>query len=62
MTTEKDKTKEWEKQHGDLMRGFLQHLNQNTDQFILKGGTALFMFYGLDRFSEDLDFDVATNR
>jgi len=27
-----------------------------TDEIIFKGGTALFLFYGLDRFSEDLDF------
>ena len=27
-----------------------------TDELIFKGGTALFFFYGLDRFSEDLDF------
>jgi len=27
-----------------------------TDELIFKGGTALFLFYGLDRFSEDLDF------
>lgn len=27
------------------------------DNFILKGGTALRFYYGLDRYSEDLDFD-----
>jgi len=27
-----------------------------ADELVLKGGTALFFFYGLDRFSEDLDF------
>lgn len=27
-----------------------------TDELIFKGGTALFLCYGLDRFSEDLDF------
>ena len=30
--------------------------NALTDEIIFKGGTALFFFYGLDRFSEDLDF------
>lgn len=40
-----------------LMKGFLLLLNRNTDQFILKGGTALSMCYGLDRFSEDIDLD-----
>ena len=28
-----------------------------SENFILKGGTALSLFYGLDRYSEDLDFD-----
>lgn len=28
-----------------------------SDNFILKGGTALCLFYGLNRYSEDLDFD-----
>ena len=27
-----------------------------ADELVFKGGTALFFFYGLDRFSEDLDF------
>ncbi|MBE3137120.1 MAG: nucleotidyl transferase AbiEii/AbiGii toxin family protein, partial [Thermoplasmata archaeon] len=27
-----------------------------VDELVFKGGTALFFFYGLDRFSEDLDF------
>ncbi len=30
--------------------------NEITDELVFKGGTALFFFYGLDRFSEDLDF------
>lgn len=28
------------------------------DRFILKGGTALTLFYSIDRFSEDIDLDV----
>lgn len=48
---------EWQKRHADVMHAFLTFINQRTDQFILKGGTALFGCYGLDRFSEDLDFD-----
>ena len=31
------------------------------DNFILKGGTALSLFYGLNRYSEDLDFDAKNN-
>lgn len=27
-----------------------------SDELVFKGGTALFLFYGLNRFSEDLDF------
>ena len=37
-----------------LMREILECVGEN---FILKGGTALRFFYGLDRYSEDLDFD-----
>jgi predicted nucleotidyltransferase component of viral defense system len=29
-------------------------------QLIFKGGTCLYLFYGLDRFSTDLDFDLRT--
>ena len=35
--------------------------NIDTNKFILKGGTALLLFYGLDRFSEDIDLDALTN-
>jgi len=31
------------------------------DNFILKGGTALSLYYGLNRYSEDLDFDAKSN-
>lgn len=31
-------------------------MNLHSDQYILKGGTAL-LYYGLDRFSEDIDLD-----
>lgn len=41
--------------HKKLMVSILQNL-QNTP-LVLKGGTALFLGYGLTRFSEDLDFD-----
>lgn len=30
-------------------------------RFVLKGGTALSLFYGLNRYSEDLDFDVSND-
>ncbi len=53
--------KKWQNKHLDVMKRFLKLLNENTDEFILKGGTALLFCYNLDRFSEDLDFD-STNK
>ena len=32
-----------------------------ANELIFKGGTALFFFYGLNRFSEDLDFTKTKN-
>ncbi|GAB1825336.1 nucleotidyl transferase AbiEii/AbiGii toxin family protein [Turicimonas sp. TL08] len=43
--------------HEKIMISYLLLLNKQTDQFILKGGTALSRCYGLDRFSEDIDLD-----
>lgn len=40
-----------------LMSDFLQFLCKNTSAYILKGGTALMLCYGLDRFSEDIVLD-----
>lgn len=48
---------QWQKEHAKVIVSFLQYLNGTTDQFILKGGTALMMCYHLDRFSEDIDLD-----
>lgn len=31
-------------------------INKVSEELVFKGGTALYLFYGLDRFSEDLDF------
>lgn len=31
------------------------------DNFVLKGGTALKLFYGLDRYSEDIDLDCKSS-
>lgn len=49
--------KDWKELHGKVIDDFLLYLNERTDNFILKGGTALLECYGLDRFSEDIDFD-----
>ena len=40
------------------MKNILAQVNWHTSNYILKGGTALLMCYGLTRFSEDLDFDA----
>jgi predicted nucleotidyltransferase component of viral defense system len=47
----------WRELHGEVMDNFLQSLNSQTSDYILKGGTALMECYGLDRFSEDIDLD-----
>ncbi len=44
--------------HYKLMQETVKSL-QKTKPLVLKGGTALLLAYGLDRFSEDLDFDVS---
>lgn len=43
----------------ELMQELLDALSEKN--LILKGGTALILFYGLDRFSKDLDFDCFYN-
>ena len=48
---------EWRKEHRAVICDFLQQLNKQTDEYILKGGTSLMLFYNLDRFSEDIDLD-----
>ncbi len=51
---------DWRKEHGAVIHNFLKYLNEKSDNFILKGGTALLMCYKLDRFSEDIDLDGKT--
>lgn len=46
--------------HFDVMKKVLSNLAQYDKPLILKGGTSLFLCYGFDRFSEDLDFDCST--
>ena len=38
---------------------FLFNLYRKTNKFIFKGGTAIYKLYGLQRFSEDLDFSLS---
>ena len=47
--------KNWQKAHGHTIKDFLRFLNNQTDRFILKGGTALAQCYKLPRFSEDIE-------
>ena len=47
-----------QKLHCKVMESCLRHI-QAEKPLILKGGTALMFGYGLNRFSEDLDFDIA---
>ena len=47
-----------QQRHVQLMRGIARSITASTrDNFVLKGGTALLLAYGLPRYSEDLDFD-----
>jgi predicted nucleotidyltransferase component of viral defense system len=41
-----------------LMRAIAEEISAREPMAVLKGGTALLFAYGLDRFSEDLDFDL----
>ena len=49
--------KDWIGQHGKVIASFMEYLNAKTDNFVLKGGTALYLCYRLDRFSVDIDLD-----
>jgi len=52
---------DWKARHGEVIREFMNNIsktmNKNSNEFVLKGGTALMLCYGLDRFSEDIDLD-----
>ncbi|MCL2202615.1 MAG: nucleotidyl transferase AbiEii/AbiGii toxin family protein [Defluviitaleaceae bacterium] len=48
---------DWRKQHGKIIASFMEYLNALPAHFVLKGGTALYLCYNLDRFSEDIDLD-----
>jgi predicted nucleotidyltransferase component of viral defense system len=43
-------------QRQEIMRNIAQEMS--SEKAVLKGGTALFLCYGLDRHSEDMDFDA----
>jgi len=41
---------------------FLYYLSKKTNNFVFKGGTCLYKLYGLNRFSEDLDFSLVEEK
>ena len=49
--------KDWKIKHEQTIKQILTYINQNTNDFVLKGGTALKQCYELNRFSEDIDLD-----
>ena len=51
-------TKNLKKWQIERLEVFKKILNKIGDNFVLKGGTALLLYYGLDRFSEDIDLDA----
>ena len=53
---------DWRDNHRVIIDNFLRFLNNKSDDFVLKGGTALLTCYNLDRFSEDIDLDGKNNR
>ncbi len=50
-------SEKWRNEHGKIIQDFLEYLNKQSDNYILKGETALMTCYHLDRFSEDIDLD-----
>lgn len=51
------------KKHEQLLKNILRDIYTTTDledKLAFKGGTCLYLFYGLDRFSVDLDFNILT--
>jgi len=51
-------------QHEIIFKKILRDIYQNNNlqtRVVFKGGTCLYMFYGLDRFSIDLDFNIVSN-
>ncbi|MDY2999661.1 nucleotidyl transferase AbiEii/AbiGii toxin family protein [Campylobacter hyointestinalis] len=49
---------QYQKDRVELIKEILPYFGDN---FVLKGGTALSLYYGLNRYSEDVDLDCTTN-
>ncbi len=54
---DEDSSTDDQKEKLECMHIFLQYLNKYSGNYVLKGGTALMLHYGLPRFSEDIDLD-----
>lgn len=54
---ERKKQMSWKVKHSDIIYSFLDFINKQTKDYVLKGGTSLYTCYNLDRFSEDIDLD-----
>ena len=50
-------SEDWKIKHKEAITSMLSIINSDSDEYVLKGGTALMTCYGLDRFSEDIDLD-----
>lgn len=51
-------------QHETILKNILKDIYKDktlSTSLMFKGGTALYMFYGLDRFSTDLDFNIVSD-
>lgn len=48
----------WQKEHERVVNEFLEYLNLNSKDFVLKDDTALIKGYGLECFSEDICLDA----
>lgn len=55
MVDKYDSFSDAQNQHAQVMRLIAESVSDTP--MVLKGGTALMLMYGLDRYSEDLDFD-----
>ena len=47
----------WKEVHKNVIEEILLAINENSNHYILKRGTALMECYNLTRFSEDIDLD-----
>ena len=55
-------TSNYSEKHTSVIKDFLVQLNNFSDQYVLKGGTALALCYNLNRFSENIDLDSFDKR